>query len=214
MNTDFSDLQPNFANFIRDLFLSQAKHTPMTPDELVKLYGELVSKFSPIFNAPEKIASFAFRTDFSSGEQADNNQSLIGNPFFSELIKFKPDLKNITTKQFHALNKLNLTNIDVPTKVQSLGLIAVLGYKSLHAYSDRIICLECGMEMKVMSKRHLGFHALSPIEYRDSWLILAKTPLMCEDTVLTRKTITTGRKKLDTSDDQKMENVDKEEDFS
>ncbi len=34
---------------------------------------------------------------------------------------------------------------------------------------NKIICLECGIEMKQLTKKHLGSHALTPRDYKKKW---------------------------------------------
>jgi predicted transcriptional regulator len=206
MVADFSDSQAGFDSFIRELFINQTKHALMSPDELVHLYQELVLKFTPVFNPPDKVTGLDLRSDISRsvGGQQNASYDLRNSELISELVKYRPELKNMPTKQYQALTRIHAVNVDVPEKVKMLGIIAVLGFKSLHSYPDRIFCLECGLEMKVMSKRHLGFHSLSPNEYRDRWKILPNTPIMSEETVMSRK----PRPKDISSDEAQTENQD------
>ncbi|MEN6439109.1 MAG: MucR family transcriptional regulator [Syntrophobacter sp.] len=34
---------------------------------------------------------------------------------------------------------------------------------------SRIVCLECGIEMKQLTKKHLGSHGLTPRDYKKKW---------------------------------------------
>ena len=43
-----------------------------------------------------------------------------------------------------------------------------------------IICLECGKKFKVLTKRHLAIHGLTPKEYRERWGYSQKTPLIAK----------------------------------
>jgi predicted transcriptional regulator len=40
-----------------------------------------------------------------------------------------------------------------------------------------VICLECGVQMKQLTRRHLGVHGLSPREYKKKWGLPIRTPL-------------------------------------
>ncbi len=42
---------------------------------------------------------------------------------------------------------------------------------------SRIICLECGIEMKQLTRRHLGLHGLTQREYKKKWGFSMRTPL-------------------------------------
>lgn len=43
-----------------------------------------------------------------------------------------------------------------------------------------IICLECGKSFKVLTKRHLITHDLTPLEYKEKWGYTKKTSLVCK----------------------------------
>ena len=43
-----------------------------------------------------------------------------------------------------------------------------------------IICLESGKAFKVLTKRHLAKHGLTPDEYREKWGYAKGTPLVCK----------------------------------
>ena len=42
---------------------------------------------------------------------------------------------------------------------------------------DRIVCLECGTEMRQLTTKHLSSHALTPREYKKKWGFSLKQPL-------------------------------------
>lgn len=42
---------------------------------------------------------------------------------------------------------------------------------------NRIICLECGIEMKQLTRRHLGIHGLTQRDYKKKWGLPMRTPL-------------------------------------
>jgi predicted transcriptional regulator len=42
---------------------------------------------------------------------------------------------------------------------------------------NRIICLECGIEMKQLTRRHLGLHGLTQRDYKKKWGFSLRTPL-------------------------------------
>jgi predicted transcriptional regulator len=43
-----------------------------------------------------------------------------------------------------------------------------------------ILCLECGKNFKVLTKRHLAAHGLTPAEYKEKWGYPKKTTLVCK----------------------------------
>lgn len=43
-----------------------------------------------------------------------------------------------------------------------------------------ISCMECGRAFKIITKKHLALHDLTPIEYREKWGYKRNTPLACK----------------------------------
>ena len=43
-----------------------------------------------------------------------------------------------------------------------------------------ITCLECGKSFKLLTRRHLLSHGLSPDDYREKWGYGKETPLVCK----------------------------------
>ena len=43
-----------------------------------------------------------------------------------------------------------------------------------------ISCMECGRAFKIITKKHLALHDLTPIEYRKKWGYKRNTPLACK----------------------------------
>lgn len=43
-----------------------------------------------------------------------------------------------------------------------------------------ITCCECGKSFKIITKKHLALHSLTPEEYREKWGYKRNTPLACK----------------------------------
>ena len=43
-----------------------------------------------------------------------------------------------------------------------------------------ISCMECGRAFKIITKKHLALHGLTPLEYREKWGYKRNTPLACK----------------------------------
>src|SRR6218665_3356469 len=43
-----------------------------------------------------------------------------------------------------------------------------------------ITCLECGKTFKILTRKHLGTHDLTPAEYREKWGYKKNLPLVCK----------------------------------
>lgn len=50
-----------------------------------------------------------------------------------------------------------------------------------------IVCLECGKSFKVLTKRHLATHDLTPVEYKEKWGYTKKTSLVCKSLARERR---------------------------
>lgn len=45
---------------------------------------------------------------------------------------------------------------------------------------NSVTCVECGAQFKVLTKKHLALHGLTPDEYREKWGYKKRTPLICK----------------------------------
>lgn len=43
-----------------------------------------------------------------------------------------------------------------------------------------IVCLDCGKSFKILTKKHLSTHGLTPDQYREKWNYPKKMPLVCK----------------------------------
>ncbi|MEN6438251.1 MAG: MucR family transcriptional regulator [Syntrophobacter sp.] len=59
--------------------------------------------------------------------------------------------------------------------------------------NDKVICLECGKEMRQLTARHLVSHGLSPREYRQKYGFTMRTPLSAKS--LTKARIKIAKKR-------------------
>lgn len=50
-----------------------------------------------------------------------------------------------------------------------------------------VVCLECGEKFKVLTKRHLIAHGLTPAEYREKWGYKKDKPLVCKSLARARR---------------------------
>lgn len=68
---------------------------------------------------------------------------------------------------------------------------------------NHVICVECGAKYKILSKKHLATHGLTPDEYREKWGYKKGTSLVCKsvtqqrrDKIASTKIWTKANKKL------------------
>ena len=50
-----------------------------------------------------------------------------------------------------------------------------------------IVCLECGKPFRVMTKKHLAKHDLTPQEYKEKWGLKQNTSLICKSLARDRR---------------------------
>jgi len=50
-----------------------------------------------------------------------------------------------------------------------------------------IVCLECGKNFKVLTKKHLASHNLTPEEYKEKWGYKKNTSLVCKSLARDRR---------------------------
>ena len=50
-----------------------------------------------------------------------------------------------------------------------------------------VVCLECGKKFKVLTKKHLATHDLTPEEYKEKWGFKKNAPLIAKDLARQRK---------------------------
>jgi len=50
-----------------------------------------------------------------------------------------------------------------------------------------VVCLECGKAFKVLTKRHLAIHGLTPVQYREKWGFKKGTALIARSLARQRR---------------------------
>ena len=89
----------------------------------------------------------------------------------------------------------NMTEEEITSMVRKLadGIRSIGGGEGLPAETQEpatdpkkavreksIVCLECGKTFKVITKKHLASHGLTPVEYKEKWGYPKGTPLVCK----------------------------------
>ena len=78
----------------------------------------------------------------------------------------------------HELQRIESGDIEPPKTQESLPAQAVKPKDSTQ--NDRIICLECGAEMRRLTKKHLASHGMSAKENRKKYGFSMQAPLAAE----------------------------------
>jgi predicted transcriptional regulator len=75
----------------------------------------------------------------------------------------------------HELQKAEAGEIELPKAQESPQPQALTPQDSIQ--NDKVICLECGKEMRLITGRHLSSHGMSQKEYRRKYGFTMRTPL-------------------------------------
>ncbi len=75
----------------------------------------------------------------------------------------------------HELQKAESGEIELPKTQESPPPQALTAQDSIQ--NDKVVCLECGAEMRLLTGRHLSSHGISPKEYKKKYGFTMRTPL-------------------------------------
>jgi len=70
-----------------------------------------------------------------------------------------------------------LESARVPDTVAPQGRVSQSASPKDSIRENKIMCLECGIEMKQLTRRHLGIHGLTQRDYKKKWGFPMRTPL-------------------------------------
>lgn len=99
-----------------------------------------------------------------------------------EIVKAQASVRNMTEEEINSMI-LNVTRgiksaISEEQQIEDQQDPAVDPKKSIRERS--VICLECGKQFKVITKKHLAKHELTPEEYKEKWGFKKNTSLVCK----------------------------------
>jgi len=75
----------------------------------------------------------------------------------------------------HELQKAESGEIELPKIQESVPAQALTPENSIQ--DDKVICLECGAEMRQLTSKHLVSHGMNQMEYRKKYGFSMRTPL-------------------------------------
>ena len=89
-----------------------------------------------------------------------------------DVVKAQASVRNMTEDEITSMvqsvaDRLRNVEAHVESELSHEGQPAVDPKKSIREKS--VICLECGKAFKILSKRHLATHNLTPQEYKEKW---------------------------------------------
>ena len=91
------------------------------------------------------------------------------------------EITDMTQKLVKGLSAPAVELDDAESGVSSYGT----GKNSIR--KNKVICLVCGQSFKILTKKHLASHGLTPVEYRAKFGIKKGTPLTCDTLKKARK---------------------------
>lgn len=108
-----------------------------------------------------------------------------------EIAKAQAGVRAMTPEQFIAYAKEIADGLrgvgggEAPVNTEEGAISAEEAKKSIKERS--VTCLVCGKSFKVLGKRHLESHGLTPKEYREKYGLKKGTPLVCKALVKQRR---------------------------
>jgi predicted transcriptional regulator len=105
-----------------------------------------------------------------------------------EIVKAQASVRNMTEEEILSMvDKLakGIANIHHAAEEGEADKPAIDPKKAIREKS--IVCLECGKSFKVLTKRHLATHGLTPVEYKEKYGYTKKTSLVCKSLARERR---------------------------
>jgi predicted transcriptional regulator len=90
-----------------------------------------------------------------------------------DIVKAQASVRNMTEEEITSMVKSVADSIKTVTSEKEEGegaqqqQPAVDPKKAIREKS--IVCLECGKQFKVITKKHLAYHGLTPEQYKEKW---------------------------------------------
>lgn len=99
-----------------------------------------------------------------------------------EIVKAQASVRTMTEEEIISMVKAVAAGIQAisgePMAVEGDLEMQADAKKALKEKS--ITCLDCGKSFKIITKKHLASHGLTPDEYRQKWGYKKKMPLVCK----------------------------------
>lgn len=105
-----------------------------------------------------------------------------------EIVKAQASVRNMTEEEIISMVEKLAKGIAAISDDATLPESADPAVDPKKAIREKsIICLECGKSFKVLTKRHLATHGLTPVEYKEKWGYTKKTSLVCKSLARERR---------------------------
>jgi predicted transcriptional regulator len=99
-----------------------------------------------------------------------------------EIVKAQASVRNMTDEEITSMVKRLSDGIrDISEGCSSGENVATAGLDPKKAVKEKTVtCLECGKSFKVITKKHLASHGLTPEEYKEKHGLKKGAPLVCK----------------------------------
>jgi len=94
------------------------------------------------------------------------------------------ELNNLIKNTYETLRDIKCNEEGTPTEEEATAMDPKKSIKQA-----TITCLECGKSFKVLTKRHLKEHGLTPKEYKKKYGFKARQPLSCKSLSAKRRKV-------------------------
>ena len=108
-----------------------------------------------------------------------------------DIVKAQACVRNMTEEEINSMIKTltqgikGLVDQDQPQQQEQSEPPAVDPKKAIKEKS--IVCLECNKSFKVLTKKHLATHGLTPEEYKEKWGYKKNASLVCKSLARERR---------------------------
>jgi len=99
-----------------------------------------------------------------------------------EIVKAQASVRNMTDEEITSMVKRLASGIkDISEGVAASDAFQGPAMDPKKAIKEKsVTCLECGKSFKVITKKHLASHGLTPEEYKEKYGFKKNTPLVCK----------------------------------
>ncbi len=109
-----------------------------------------------------------------------------------EIVKAQASVRNMTEEEISSMVKTLAESIkglaEASEETPQAGTAQQPAVDPKKAIREKsVVCLECGKTFKVLTKRHLANHDLTPAQYKEKWGYKKGTALICKSLARDRR---------------------------
>lgn len=98
-----------------------------------------------------------------------------------DIVKAQASVRTMTEEEITTMVQKLANGIKAVSEGDVVGESAEPAVDPKKAVREKsIVCLECGKTFKVITKKHLATHGLTPAEYKEKWGFAPGTALVCK----------------------------------